>query len=91
MKKWIFLSFLLACPSAFSMWNEYGVIPSTFEVELNAYGAFYRSAYHDGDDRSLSDKESQLNLVPTVRIRPVKGLEFNFSYPIRDDGLKNST
>lgn len=91
MKKWIFLSFLFAFSSAYSMWNEFGVIPSTFEVELNAYGAFYRSIYHDGDDHSLSDKESQLNLVPTVRIRPVKGLEFNFSYPVRDDGLKNST
>lgn len=91
MKKWILLGLSLLCPSAYSMWNEYGVIPSTFEVELSAYGAFYRSAYHDGDDASLSDKESQLNLIPTIRVRPVKGLEFNFSYPIRDDGLKNST
>ena len=91
MKKWILLGLALLCPSAYSMWNENGVIPSTFEVELSAYGAFYRSAYHDGDDASLSDKESQLNLVPTIRVRPVKGLEFNFSYPLRDDGLKNST
>lgn len=92
MKKWIFCaSVLLMYASGYSMWNEDGVISSTFAVELNVKGAFYRSFYYDGDNSSLSDDKSQLNLIPTIRIRPVSGLEFNFSYPFRDDDYKNST
>lgn len=81
----------LSCSSAFAMMNEYGVISSMFQVELTAYGSFYRSAYHDGDDYDISDETSQLNLLPTIRFRPVRGLEFSFTYPIRDDGMKDVT
>lgn len=87
----VFALVALLVSSAFALMNEYGVIRSTFQLELSAYGAFYRTGFHDGDDYSLSEKESQLNLMPTIRVRPVRGLEFNFTYPIRDDGLKNAT
>ncbi|MCK9182152.1 MAG: hypothetical protein M0P13_04635 [Fibrobacteraceae bacterium] len=93
-KKSLLVFFILSfCTSLFAMMNEYGVISSNLEVELSGYGVFYRNYYSNGHKSSLSDsaEDSQLNLMPTIRVRPVRGLEFNFSYPIRDDGLKNST
>ncbi len=87
----VFALVVSVAASAWAGFNEYGVIRSTFAVELDAYGAFYRTAYYDGDNASLDDEESQLNLLPTIRIRPVRGLEFSFTYPVRDDGMKDAT
>ena len=80
--------FAVLSSSAYAMMNEYGVISKTFQVDLNAYGVFYRSVFHDDNDADLSDdaEESQLNLMPTIRVSPARGIEFSFSYPIRDDG-----
>ena len=85
--------FAVLSSSAYAMMNEYGVISKTFQVDLNAYGVFYRSVFHDDNDADLSDdaEESQLNLMPTIRVSPARGIEFSFSYPIRDDGMKSVT
>ena len=84
---------LLAVAFGFGMMNEYGVIPKM--LQLDVYGDYvsYDKGYYDKDDYNLNDStdESQINLMPTIRFRIVKGLELSLMYPIRDDGLKNST
>lgn len=83
---------LLLCAGASAFMNENGVIPGLFQVEANFDYVSYQNAYSDGEKATLNKDGSQLNLMPTVRLRPVDGLEFSFSYPVReDDDIKDAT
>jgi hypothetical protein len=83
---------LVFCAGASAFMNENGVIPGLFQVEANFDYVSYRNAYSDGDHASLGKDASQMNLMPTVRFRPLDGLEFSFGYPVRnDDDFKNAT
>jgi hypothetical protein len=87
------ISCLVASAFGFGMINEYGMIPQKLQLDLDGNSVFYRNMHADGDDYSLESdsRESQWNLMPAVRFQIVNGLELSLMYPIRDDGLKNST
>ena len=87
------LLFVLAFSALGLAWNnEFGVIPKTFQVQLSGNTVLYSNLYHDGDKASLDETYLQLNLIPTIRVSPVRGIEFNFSYPFRsDEDMKDAT
>lgn len=91
MKKILLLAVFALTTLSFAWENEYGVIQKMFQVELNGNINFYNSQYYDGDKSDLEDEETQTNVIPTIRVRPVRGIEFNFTYPFRDDGMKDGT
>ena len=77
--------FVFLSSTAYAMMNEYGVISKTFQVDLNAYGVFYRSVFHDDNDADLSE-DAEGSLYPGNSVSCVIDWERRFDHMQQHSG-----